>query len=356
MNKDFRKILIIKPSSLGDIVHTLPALTALRKSFPKAVITWLVRPAFAPLIEKHPHLDQIIFFERKFLGTAWYNPIALWSLVELIARLRREKFDLVIDLQGLLRTALLAWLTGSKKRFGMSNAREFAPLFYSNRIPQTPDTVHVVNYYRSIINAAGAACGDVDFIIPISADAKQQVNLLLHKHGMDNCPYAVLVPGSTLPEKNWPIANYAAVADMLASKFALRFVAVGTGNEKQTVAQLSNIAKTEILNLAGQTTLKQLVALLKNAAIVISNDTGPGHIAAALGISLVQIFGPTNPARVGPYGRNNCTAALDPNDRGQKLFSPEYKIEDITIQQVYQAAYNQLTSQSGQTHKCDLLR
>ena len=105
METVYRKILIIKPSALGDIVHALPALTALRRSFPEAKISWLVRPEFASLIEGHPHLDETILFDRKFLGKAWFHPKAFCSLVSLIISLRKKRFDLVVDLQGLLRTA-----------------------------------------------------------------------------------------------------------------------------------------------------------------------------------------------------------------------------------------------------------
>ena len=118
MTETYKNILIMKPSSLGDIILALPALTTLRKNFPKAKISWLVRPEFAALLENHPHLDHIIPFDRKFLGKAWHNPRALGNLVSLVRRLRADKFDVVFDFQGLFRTASLAWLSGCKKRFG----------------------------------------------------------------------------------------------------------------------------------------------------------------------------------------------------------------------------------------------
>lgn len=123
-----KNILIIKPSSLGDIVLALPALSALRRNFPDAEISWLVRPEFALLIKNHPHLNRTIFFDRRLLGKAWYHPRALAGLVALIRKLRKAKFDAVIDLQGLFRTAVFGWLSGCKKRLGMTAAREFASL------------------------------------------------------------------------------------------------------------------------------------------------------------------------------------------------------------------------------------
>ncbi len=139
MPEDFNNILIIKPSSLGDIVLALPALSALRKSFPNSRISWLVRPEFAALLENHPHLDEIILFDRKFLGKAWWNPGAFGALVSLIRRLRNGRFDVVFDFQGLFRTASLAWLSGCKRRFGRAGAREFAHIFYTHKVAQGKD-------------------------------------------------------------------------------------------------------------------------------------------------------------------------------------------------------------------------
>ena len=151
MSKSFKNILIIKPSSLGDIVLALPALTALRKSFPDAKISWFIRPEFAPLLKNHPFLTETILFDRKFLGKAWYNPCAFASLLSLIRQLRHSKFDVVIDLQGLFRTASLAWLTGCKKRFGMADAREFAHIFYTHNIPQERDCIHLLSLTKLVI-------------------------------------------------------------------------------------------------------------------------------------------------------------------------------------------------------------
>ncbi|UCF17469.1 MAG: hypothetical protein JSW59_08400, partial [Phycisphaerales bacterium] len=155
MPEVFKNILIMKPSSLGDIVLALPALTALRRNFPKAKITWLLRPEFAALLENHPHLDQIIPFDRKLMAKAWYNPGALSGLVSLVLRLRAGKFDVVFDFQGLFRTASLAWLSGCRKRFGRAAAREFAHLFYTDKVHQDMQCAHLVDYYLKMIYTAG---------------------------------------------------------------------------------------------------------------------------------------------------------------------------------------------------------
>ena len=201
MSKSFKNILIIKPSSLGDIVLALPALTALRESFPDAKISWLIRPEFAPLLENHPHLDDVVLFDRKFLGKAWYNPRAFGSLLSLIWRLRRSKFDLVIDLQGLFRTASFAWLSRCKNRFGMTTARELARIFYTSRIHRDQDCIHLVDYHLKVVRAAGASQTQVQFVLPANSDAVDSVNRILTSHDLDADNYAVFIPGSVHRDK-----------------------------------------------------------------------------------------------------------------------------------------------------------
>src|SRR4030042_1033147 len=165
MPKTYESILLIKPSSLGDIVLALPALSALRRSFPRARISWLIRPEFAPLIEGHPHLDEIILFDRKSLAKAWYRLDAFRGLTSLVSTLRRSRFDAVLDLQGLFRTASLAWLSGCKQRFGPIWRRELARYFYTTAIPPRLEWVHVVDTYLKLIEAMGGADLRVEFML-----------------------------------------------------------------------------------------------------------------------------------------------------------------------------------------------
>jgi len=346
MLETLKNILIIKPSSLGDIVLALPALAALRKSFPDAEISWLVRPEFAPLLENHPHLTRTIPFDRKFLGKAWFNPLALGALLSLIRQLRRSKFDAIFDFQGLFRTGSLAWLSGCKKRFGMANAREFGRIFYTQKVTQDQDCIHLVDYYLKIVKTAGAYNADVQFVFPQDVTAAESIRKLLAKHRIERGNYAVLVPGSAHRDKCWPVERFAALADKISSQFNLSVVAVGTSSEADLVDRLKNLANVFVANLAGQTSLKELVALLKAAKLVVGNDTGPGHIAAALGVPLVMIFGHVNPARLAPYRRSDCVAAIEPHNRGLVIRStdPKYDIRHITVEQVYQKVCEQLKS------------
>jgi heptosyltransferase-1 len=353
MSNDLKNILIIKPSSMGDVVLALPALSALRRSFPEARISWLIRPEFAPLLENHPHLDEIILFDRKFLGKALHNGRAFAALVSLILRLRRAKFDAAIDLQGLFRTAVFGWLSGCRGRFGMAGAREFANIFYTHKIRQDHDTIHLVDYYLTIVGATGASETAVEFVLGIDLVAADSANELLRVHDIDPENYAILVPSSAHSDKCWPLVRFAELADRIASKFDLSIVATGTESEKPMIDHLNTLAHTRVVNFAGLTGIKELCALLKNARLVVSNDTGSGHIAAALGTPLVLIFGRSNPARVAPYARKSCAVAIEPEGRGFKADSadPRHSITAITVDDVCRKACEQLEGNSVKSDK-----
>ena len=344
MSERFKNILIIKPSSLGDIVLTLPALSALRRNFPQARISWLVRPNFAAILEDHPDLDEIIPFDRKLLGKAWFHPGAFGALMSLIRKLRRSKFDVVFDFQCLFRTASLAWLSGCKKRLGMANAREHSHVFFTDRVAPDPDSIHVVDHYLKMAGYAGASDVEAKFVLPVDPEAGKKAARLLNSHNVNPENYAILVPSSAHPDKCWPRERFAALADMIAERFGMSIITTGTSREKSIGDEVGKLAKTAVVNLAGQTNIRELVALFRPANLAISNDTGPGHIAAALGIPMVMLFGRTNPARVAPYQRADCFAAVDPDGRGSIIDSPDQKhhIKNITVEQVFQKVCKQL--------------
>jgi lipopolysaccharide heptosyltransferase I len=344
MSKALQNILIIKPSSLGDIVLALPGLSALRRSFPDAKISWFVRTEFAPFIENHPHVTELILFDRKLLGKAWYSPRAFVQLVSLVRRLRRCKYDAVIDLQGLFRTASLGWLSGCRRRYGMANARECGHIFYTDKISQDSDCVHLVDYYLKIIAAAGAGDVKVEFVVAQDRAAEESVKKLLTGFGVADKKYVVFVPSSAQKNKCWPAERFAALAEKINERFGMSIIATGSESEKSVVEYLVNKSNVGVLNFAGLTNIKELTALLKGASLVVSNDTGPGHIAAAFSLPLVLIFGYSNPARVAPYGRSGCVAAVDPDARGVKAdnFDPRFDVKNISVDQVFKKICNQL--------------
>jgi len=344
MSQEFKNILIIKPSALGDIALALPAVTALHDSFPQAEISWLVRPEFSPLLEDHPCLKQLILFDRKKLARAWQSLAALHALRDLLRELRNHHFDAVFDFQGLLRTALLARATRCPLRYGLAAAREGATLFYTHGIAQDPDNLHLVDYYLKIVQAAGAHVMAPRFFLPTVPQATDSVNQYLADHGIEPQTYVVLVAGSAHGDKCWPAPRYTELLGRIHARFSLPVIAAGSKAERAGIQQIADACKAPVLNLAGETDLKELVALLRQARLVISNDTGPGHLGAALGVPLVMMFSWSNPARIYPYGRPECMVAIDPFSRGKRIKSrnPQHNIRDISVDQVFQRVCEQL--------------
>lgn len=339
MGEEPRRILIIKPSALGDIILALPALSALKRSFPGAKISWFVRPEFAPLITGHPYISDIILFDRKQLAKWWCSPDSFKSLWSLIKQLRAGKFDLVFDFQGLFRTGFFSWVTGCKRRFGMAGAKELAHLFYTDKISQDASSVHLVDYYLKMVASAGAKKGEAEFRLPEDVGAAEKIDKLLKSQGV-NAKYAVIVPGAARPNKRWPIERFAELAGKISERFGLSIVATGSQGEREYIEAIGK----RVINLAGKTAVRELIPLMKRASLVVSNDTGPGHIAAALGVPMVMIFGPTNPARVCSYKRPECVVAIEPNERGMNAdsYDPRHDITHITVEQVFETACRQM--------------
>ena len=299
---DPRRVLIIKPSSLGDVVHALPVLNLMRRRWPAAHIAWLLSPACAGIVQGLPQLDEVILFERKRFGSAWRSVGIFSDVVRFARELRQRDFDLVVDLQGLFRSGLMAWQTGASRRIGFANAREGAWAFYTQTVEVPDEEVHAVDRYLRVAGALGCGDAPVEFTFPVCDDDREQVQALVNGVG----PYAVLMPGTNWQTKRWPAEYFEALVAPLRERFGLTSVLVGGGDAVELSGKIPSA-----FNLAGRTNLPQLVALLEGASLVIANDSGPMHIAAALGRPLVTLFGPTNPVRTGPYGRPESVVRVE---------------------------------------------
>ena len=297
-----RKILIVKPSALGDIVHTLPVLHLLRKRFQAAEISWLVVPAFASLLQGHHLLDHVLLFERRRFANLWRDASAAKGLFSFAMGLRRQKFDLVLDLQGLLRSGWISWQTRAPVRVGFSYAREGASGLYTHHVHSGSPERHAVERYLDMTEALGCGRGPVVFDFDLQDDDRASVRTMTQAIG----DYAVLLPGTNWVTKRWPAERFEALIEPLRARFGLSAVIAG-GNDVREM----NRAWPGALDLSGKTDLKQLVALLERAKLVIANDSGPMHIASALNRPLVTLFGPTNPTRTGPYARMDSVLRLD---------------------------------------------
>jgi heptosyltransferase I len=295
------RILIIKPSAIGDIVHALPVLNLIRRRWPTAHITWLVTPACAALVDGHPQIDEVMRFDRHGTSTAWRSPIAALKLMVLHEDMRSRKFDLVVDLQGLFRSGWFAGQTRCPLRVGFANAREFGWMFYTHRVESSWED-HAVDRYLCVAEALGLGTSPVEFHFAVNDLDRSEVAALMS----DSEPYAVLLPGANWDTKRWPVERFASLVQPIRERFGLRSIVAGGPADRELAAKIPGAQ-----DLTGKTNIRQLVALLEGAKLVIAADTGPMHIAAALGKPLVTMYGPTDPIMTGPFGRLDTVVRLD---------------------------------------------
>jgi lipopolysaccharide heptosyltransferase I len=296
------RILIVKPSAIGDVVHTLPILNLLRLRWPKAHISWLLTPGCAGLLDGHPQLDEVIPFDRKLFGRTWRSYTAASKLLTFSLSLRKKHFDLVVDLQGLFRSGLLSIATGARYIVGSTSAREFGWMFCTHLAPVDNWEQHAIDRYLAVAEYLGLGRSPVKFIFPTDAADRAYVDQLLPA----NQRFAVLLPATHWQTKRWPIEHFARLVKPIEDNFGLKTVLAGGPDAAELAPAIPGA-----INLAGRTNLRQLVALLERADLVIANDTGPMHIASALNKPLVTMFGPTSPVQTGPYQRMNSVLQLD---------------------------------------------
>lgn len=302
MMPDFHRILLIKPSSLGDIVHALPTVALLRSTFPKAHLAWLVKREWAGLVERAEGVDRAWPVDPGFAG--WLSQVS---------ELRAVRFDLVVDLQGLLRSGLMAWLSGCPTRIGFANGREGSSLFYSQQVAVPTADMHAVDRYRLVAAALGAPAGRTpEFRFRSLPGDEEQVHALLRRHGLSpGTPWIAMNVSARWPTKRWPPEYFAQAADRLQQDGAGPVVLCGGPGDRSDVEAVKQLMRTMPIDVTGETPVGLLPALLKSAAVLVTNDSGPMHVAAAVGTPIVAVFGPTSPVRTGPYGAGHTVLTHD---------------------------------------------
>jgi len=299
----FGRILIIKPSSLGDVIHALPVLAEVRRAYSRAHIAWLANTDYAGLLDGHPYLDEVILFDRKRFGKLWRQPTIVADLARIVTFVRRREFDVVLDLQGLLRSALLSWVSGAHVRIGFADARELAPLFYTHRVRCPPGVRHAVDRNLCVARALGIEPGLPRFELGLRAEEREAARrMAAAAAGRPLQRFYALLPGARWESKRWPPQRWAELIGQLREE-GHECVLLGGAEDRPIARQIARDCSVPVVSLVGQTTLRQLVALLDVAECVICHDSGPMHIAAALGRPLVALFGPTSPLRTRPYSR-----------------------------------------------------
>ncbi len=291
------KILILKPSSLGDVIQAVPVLRLLKQHFPHSEIFWWIDSGLAPLLAGDPDLTDVVRFERR----RWARPAHWPEMIRSVRWLRAQQFDLVIDLQCLARSGTFAWLTRGKFLVGLDEAREGARGFYDVAVPRKSFHTHAVDWYLSVLPALGVPVHQNFVWLPerpeISAAVKSKWNT-------DAGKWIALQPGARWNNKRWPATHFAELIRQLAQKYPdARFAILGGKDDQALGETLLRAAPNRSLNLCGATSLLEMVEWLRLCDLLITNDTGPMHVAAALGKPLIGLFGPTEPRRTGPYGQ-----------------------------------------------------
>lgn len=302
---DPARILLIRPSALGDVCRTVPVLATLRAAFPRARIDWLVQDSFAAAIERHPALSCAIPFPRRRFG----RPLSSGSLAaffEWSGCLADVGYDLVVDAQGLARSGLLAFLTGAGVRLGYANAQELAALFYTRRV-HVPRERHAVDRMLGLVSEGLGIPAVPDMRLYTDPAARDQVGSFEPLAGRR---FILIAPTSRWPAKRWSAQRFAALTDaLLSSPAAMRLasavVLVGGPGERDQCAPLLDLAGRDerIIDLVGATPVSLLMALVEAARLVVANDSAALHMAVGLGRPTVALFGPTDVSRVGPFQR-----------------------------------------------------
>jgi heptosyltransferase-1 len=331
---EFSRILLIKPSALGDVVHTLPVLVKLRARYPRARIDWLITPENAEVVRYHPALSNVVLFARRDFSKRGRRWRAFVSFFDLLKQIRSAKYELIIDMHGQVRSAFFALISGARVRIGFDRpvkrgltvsaehdlknipshgwrgAREGSWIAYTHRIPIPTLDVHAIDRYLWVAPLLGLDDNPPDLTIHLSPQATNKVNRLLAEHGVPaSKPLVVLVPGTIWETKHWTIEGFAGVArQFLQDGFAVALA--GTTRDQQRCRQIA-AAAPGTCDLSGKTTPADLAALIRRAEVAVTNDSGSMHVAASLGKPMVSVFGPTNPVHIGPYERPESVVRVD---------------------------------------------
>lgn len=332
-----RRILIVRPSALGDVARSVPAVVTLRHAFPDARIDWLVREGFEDVIRHHPMLDEVVPFHR-------------WPLLKLVTsleplrrgrrlrqRLRgvdveggvgaRMRYDRVYDLQGLARSGLMTRLTGARHRVGFSNARELGWLGYTARHRVEP-MLHTVGRTLALLRADGLQ-PIADLRLYMGPNDRRWLETKLGEWAIDHADsqgrlegdYTCIAPGAKWGCKRWPVESYALLARRLVESGLAGDAIVLVGSPSELAEANAIVQAVEAAGgraFRPTTSVGQLMALVSGCKRLICNDSAPLHIGVGFARPLVAIFGPTDPALVGPYGRSDCVVQ-PPDMRGENL-------------------------------------
>ena len=341
------KILIVKLSAIGDVIHTLPSLNAIRRYYPDAHITWLIEEAASSLIVEHEALDRVIISKRKQWVKGIFGPSCLKNIKEayqFIKELRDTEYDLIIDFQGLLKSAVPIALARGKRKTGFDKGMEhmeYSYIFLNERIPPVNMDNHALLRSLMLINALGIKSKKIEYKLPVSDHIRNVTDELLKRHGIKSAGIVVAInPVAKWITKLWDNRKFALLADRLIEKYNASVIFTGSQSDRSTIDNILSYMSHSAVNLAGETTLKTLAALYEKTKFLISTDTGPMHMAAAVGTPVIALFGPTAPWRTGPFGTKHkiVRSGLNCSPCFKRQCSTTDCMNQISVEQVMDTA------------------
>jgi heptosyltransferase-3 len=326
------RILVIKLRYVGDLLLATPVLSRLREGFPKAHLAMLVNPGTDDVVQDHPALDEVLVQERGNLARQW----------RFVRDLRRRRFDLVIDLTDGDRSAFLGWLSRAPVRLGYNSEDRWRGVLYTQVVAADRFGMHTVRYHLKATEALGLTGQPPAPFLAVAPEARREADRLLREAGVEEArPFVCLHPGARWWFKAWPAERFAALADLIQSETPAQALFLGSDQERSLESRIADGMKTPFRSLIGKTGLRALAAVLERAVLMVSNDNGPMHMAAALRVPVIGLFGPSDPAVWGPWGDGHrtfykgldCRACFHPDCfRGEQNC-----MRLITLQEVWEA-------------------
>lgn len=306
--EEYMKILFIKLSAIGDVVQTLPALEAIKRHFPGCEIDWVVEEAASGILEGHPLINRLLISRRKAWVRMLRNPgrffQSLRDIFGFFRRLHETRYDIAIDLQGLLKSGVLIGLARAERKIGFDKTRELSYLFLNEKLPPYDIEKHALERYLDVARYLGAKDPSPKCTLPIEHEIdvmKKRLEVL----GRNGKRIVVINPMARWKTKLWEEGKFAELAERLASEKNAVVIFTGGTDDHGVAERIRSGMKQSSENWAGKTNLKELAALASLADLFITTDTGPMHLAAAAGAKVLALFGPTAPWRTGPYGQGH---------------------------------------------------
>ena len=344
-----QRILIIKLSAIGDVIQTLPMMEALKNQYPQAQIDWLVEEDASELLIGHPALNRVIVSRRKSWQRQLFQKSHFWAtcseIKKFVRELRGVHYDWVIDNHGIFKSGIMVALSRGRRKIGFKPfpgiADEGSYLFTNERYQPLPIERQALERYLDLIAQVGVSVKNRDLKFSLPAEAPHKAEKLLSEQDLTSSPLVVIHPMAKWASKQWPLENFARLAESLSNQGA-SLVFTGSPEDREALESILGQIQTQkrMLNLAGKTDLKELAGLFSLADLVLTPDTGPMHLAAAVHAPLIALFGPTAPWRTGPYGNKHVIL------RKSLACSPCFKkkcatmecMNTLTVEEVLEAA------------------